>query len=55
LLSFCLAEKTFYELEYELNNRPDWVELPLRGLSALLDKSAAPPAAYDPPISDPPA
>ncbi len=24
-----------YELVYELNNRPDWVEIPLAGLRAL--------------------
>jgi maltose alpha-D-glucosyltransferase/alpha-amylase len=29
-------EKALYELEYELNNRPDWVHLPLRGLTELL-------------------
>ena len=29
-------EKACYELEYELNNRPDWVAIPLRGLVGLL-------------------
>jgi maltose alpha-D-glucosyltransferase/alpha-amylase len=29
------AEKAFYELEYELNNRPDWVHIPLAGLLQL--------------------
>ena len=25
-------EKALYELRYELNNRPDWVRIPLQGL-----------------------
>lgn len=29
-------EKVFYELAYELNNRPDWVWIPLRGIGKLL-------------------
>jgi maltose alpha-D-glucosyltransferase/alpha-amylase len=29
-------EKIFYELEYELDNRPDWVEIPLAGIDRLL-------------------
>jgi predicted trehalose synthase len=28
-------EKAAYELEYELANRPDWVEIPLRQLAHL--------------------
>jgi maltose alpha-D-glucosyltransferase/alpha-amylase len=36
LLRFFLFEKVIYEISYELNNRPDWVEIPLRGLLALL-------------------
>ncbi len=31
-----LLEKALYELGYELNNRPDWVGVPLRGLLELL-------------------
>ncbi len=31
-----LIEKAVYELEYELNNRPNWVRVPLQGLSTLL-------------------
>jgi len=37
LLSTYLMEKAIYELEYELNNRPDWVKLPLRGILQLLE------------------
>ena len=33
LLDFYLLEKCIYEIGYELNNRPDWVEIPLRGLA----------------------
>jgi len=36
LLEFFLLEKCIYEISYELNNRPDWLEIPLRGLLALL-------------------
>jgi maltose alpha-D-glucosyltransferase/alpha-amylase len=32
LFDIHLVEKALYELLYELNNRPSWVELPLRGL-----------------------
>ncbi|HEX5064234.1 MAG TPA: phosphotransferase, partial [Kofleriaceae bacterium] len=36
LLRFFLLEKVIYEISYELNNRPDWAEIPMRGLLALL-------------------
>jgi maltose alpha-D-glucosyltransferase/alpha-amylase len=32
LLEFFVLEKTFYELRYELNNRPLWVRIPLQSL-----------------------
>lgn len=32
LLNFFILEKALYELEYERNNRPDWIDIPLRGL-----------------------
>jgi maltose alpha-D-glucosyltransferase/alpha-amylase len=32
MLDLCLLEKALYELRYELDNRPDWVAIPLRGL-----------------------
>ncbi len=35
LLRLLLFEKAFYELRYELNNRPEWVRIPLRGLLQL--------------------
>jgi maltose alpha-D-glucosyltransferase/alpha-amylase len=36
MLDFFLLEKCIYEIGYELNNRPDWVEIPMRGLLRLL-------------------
>jgi maltose alpha-D-glucosyltransferase/alpha-amylase len=32
-------EKAAYEIAYETNNRPDWVEIPLRGLAELLQRT----------------
>ncbi len=32
LLDALIVEKAAYELEYEVNNRPDWVEIPLHGI-----------------------
>ncbi len=37
VLDLFVLEKAVYELLYELNNRPDWVEIPLSGLAALAD------------------
>jgi maltose alpha-D-glucosyltransferase/alpha-amylase len=36
-----LLEKAIYELGYELNNRPAWVGIPLRGIRQLLEVSAS--------------
>jgi trehalose synthase-fused probable maltokinase len=38
LLSLFEAEKAFYELAYELNHRPGWEWIPMRGISRLLVK-----------------
>jgi maltose alpha-D-glucosyltransferase/alpha-amylase len=36
LLEFLLLEKAVYELAYEANSRPDWVEIPAKGILDLL-------------------
>jgi maltose alpha-D-glucosyltransferase/alpha-amylase len=36
LIDLHLIEKAVYELGYELDNRPDWVVIPARGLEELL-------------------
>jgi maltose alpha-D-glucosyltransferase/alpha-amylase len=38
LLKSFLILKALYELRYELNNRPKWVAIPLRGILRLLDE-----------------
>ena len=40
LLALFEMEKVFYEMSYELNNRPDWAWIPISGASALLGASA---------------
>jgi maltokinase len=37
LLAMFELEKALYELRYELNNRPDWVDVPVAGISRLLE------------------
>jgi maltose alpha-D-glucosyltransferase/alpha-amylase len=38
LLDAMLIEKALYELRYELDHRPDWVHIPLRGLRELAER-----------------
>jgi len=38
LLELFLIEKAAYELRYEIANRPDWVEIPMRGLLGLVER-----------------
>lgn len=50
LVRFFMLEKALYEVAYELANRPDWVDIPLAGVLAILDEeepgtSAAKPQA----------
>jgi maltose alpha-D-glucosyltransferase/alpha-amylase len=37
LLDAYLLEKALYELQYEVNNRPDWISIPTQGIVDLLD------------------
>ncbi|UGV25650.1 maltose alpha-D-glucosyltransferase [Rhodopseudomonas boonkerdii] len=39
MLKFFLIEKAFYEIEYELAHRPDWLRVPLAGLLRILNGS----------------
>jgi maltose alpha-D-glucosyltransferase / alpha-amylase len=41
LLDFFLLEKVFYEIEYELSYRPDWVRVPMAGALRILSRPAA--------------
>jgi maltose alpha-D-glucosyltransferase/alpha-amylase len=36
LLDLFLLEKALYELRYELSHRPEWVEIPIRGLMTMM-------------------
>jgi len=39
LITLFETEKAFYELAYELNNRPAWAWIPMRGISKLFTKA----------------
>jgi maltose alpha-D-glucosyltransferase/alpha-amylase len=38
ILQTYILEKAIYELYYELNNRPDWAIIPLRGITTIMSK-----------------
>jgi maltose alpha-D-glucosyltransferase/alpha-amylase len=40
LLRLHLLGKALYEIDYEANNRPDWIETPIRGVLSVLDEGA---------------
>ena len=40
LLDAWLLEKALYEVRYELDNRPDWIGIPLHGVLEILDTTA---------------
>jgi maltose alpha-D-glucosyltransferase/alpha-amylase len=42
LITAFAIEKAAYEIVYEAAHRPDWIDIPLRGLMALLDRADAP-------------
>ncbi|MBW3563735.1 MAG: maltose alpha-D-glucosyltransferase [Acidobacteria bacterium] len=41
LLDAFMMEKALYEVVYELNNRPDWIEVPVKGLEGLIRRTSA--------------
>ena len=43
LLAVFELEKAVYELRYELDNRPDWVGIPVAGIQRLIERAAALP------------
>ncbi|WCB92549.1 Maltokinase [Baekduia alba] len=45
LLAVFELEKAVYELRYELDNRPDWVKIPVAGIARLLDPETTEPEA----------
>jgi trehalose synthase-fused probable maltokinase len=40
LLDAFLLEKALYEIRYEVNNRPTWLAIPLRGVLALIERDS---------------
>ncbi len=38
LLELFILQKAVYELKYEVDNRPDWVRIPIAGLAELLER-----------------
>lgn len=43
LLAVYELEKAVYELRYELDNRPDWIGIPVAGIVRLIEQAAATP------------
>src|SRR5262249_59965193 len=41
LLQLFTLEKACYELAYEAANRPDWLSIPIQGVTAILDNGTA--------------
>jgi maltose alpha-D-glucosyltransferase/alpha-amylase len=39
LLNGYILQKALYELSYELNNRPDWVSIPLEGILQIFEST----------------
>ena len=40
LLRLSLLAKALYEVNYEADNRPDWIETPIRGVLSILEQGA---------------
>ena len=47
LLRLCLLTKALYEVDYEANNRPDWIEIPARGVLTILDTDGHEPGVTE--------
>jgi maltose alpha-D-glucosyltransferase / alpha-amylase len=47
LMTTFLLEKSIYELNYELNNRIEWVTIPLRGIKEVMKHAAATRSSLD--------
>jgi maltose alpha-D-glucosyltransferase/alpha-amylase len=45
MMEVFLLRKAVYELDYELNNRPDWANLPLQGILELMNEQDTATAA----------
>jgi len=43
LIEAYLLEKAVYEVNYELNNRPTWAGIPIRGIREILRHAGAAP------------
>jgi len=39
LLDGYILQKALYEVGYELNNRPDWIQIPLEGILQIVESS----------------
>jgi maltose alpha-D-glucosyltransferase/alpha-amylase len=52
LIGVFTLEKALYELRYELANRPDWVDIPLSAVLAMLEPPGAPASATGGPTGD---
>lgn len=53
LLRVFLLEKALYELGYEIDNRPEWIGMPVQGILRLLDASGQPEESVtSPPRAD---
>jgi 1,4-alpha-glucan branching enzyme len=50
LLDLFLLEKSIYEVGYEMNNRPDWVDIPLEGLREIVGAEAPSDAVAPAPV-----
>ena len=42
LLNAYILEKALYEVGYELNNRPEWIRVPIEGILRILDEHSLP-------------